>query len=72
MTCVWFHVQRVLQELVEADEPVRSYDELEPRARELVDELRERQAAVVRGELDLEGGFDDFRVVLGDADDAVH
>lgn len=35
-------------------------------ARALLEEMRERQAAIASGEFDLENSFDDFRVVLGE------
>ncbi|CAG9466502.1 unnamed protein product [Pedinophyceae sp. YPF-701] len=56
----------ILQEMVDADEPVQSYDELDPEAQDIVDQLRERQALVAAGHIDLERSFDDFRLVLGD------
>jgi hypothetical protein len=34
--------------------------------RDIFDDLRERQAMVSAGWIDLENSFDDFRVVIGD------
>ena len=38
-----------------------------PGAAALLEALRERQALVAGGALDLEASFDDFRLVVGDA-----
>ncbi|GAX80713.1 hypothetical protein CEUSTIGMA_g8148.t1 [Chlamydomonas eustigma] len=56
----------LLKEAVEADEPVVSYDDMDVDAREIFEDLRERQAMVSAGWIDLENSFDDFRVVIGD------
>ncbi|KAL6753005.1 hypothetical protein V8C86DRAFT_2736475 [Haematococcus lacustris] len=56
----------VLQEALAADEPHQAYDQLDPEAQALVDDLRERQWLVSQGHMDLKHGFDDFRLVLGD------
>ncbi|CAD7697348.1 unnamed protein product, partial [Ostreobium quekettii] len=55
----------VLQDLVSADEPVVPYDDLDDRAKELIEDIQERQQMVHEGLIDLEG-FDDFRVVIGE------
>ncbi|PNH03506.1 hypothetical protein TSOC_010430 [Tetrabaena socialis] len=57
---------QVLQEAVDADEPVVACDQLDEGARALLAELLDRQAAVAEGEFDLENSFDDFRLVVGD------
>ena len=57
---------QLLKEAVEADEPVVGCDEMDPGAREILEDLRERQAMVAAGMIDLETSFDDFRVVIGD------
>jgi len=59
------HVQ-LLQEAVEADEPVVGVDDLDEGAREILESLRDRQAMVAAGLFDLKNSFDDFRVVIGD------
>ena len=59
----------VLQELVHADEPAQSYEDLPDEAKDLVDELRERQELVSEGLIDPDI-FDDFRCVLSDGDGA--
>ena len=59
----------ILQELVHADEPIPSYDDLPDEAKDLVDELRERQELVSEGLIDPDI-FDDFRCVLSDGDGA--
>ena len=59
----------VLQELVHADEPTPSYEDLPDEAKDLVDELRERQELVSEGLIDPDI-FDDFRCVLSDGDGA--
>ena len=59
----------VLQELVRADEATPSYDDLPEDAKDLVDELRERQELVSEGLIDPDI-FDDFRCVLSDGDGA--
>jgi hypothetical protein len=56
----------ILKEAVEADDPEAAAAELGPEARELVEALRERQALVNAGMIDLENRFDDFRIVLGE------
>lgn len=56
----------VLKELVTADEPVKGYDEMDERSRELVDNIREHQELVQQGLVDPRGGFDEFRLVLGE------
>ncbi|KAJ9521076.1 hypothetical protein QJQ45_022828, partial [Haematococcus lacustris] len=66
----------VLQEALAADEPHQAYDQLDPEAQALVDDLRERQWLVSQGHMDIKHGFDDFRlavrtVVLGDTRPAV-
>jgi hypothetical protein len=50
-----------------ADEPTVPYDSMDPEAKELLDSLLERQAYVNAGLIDLENGFDDFRVVIGES-----
>lgn len=63
------HAQ-ILQEAVHCDDDARhgpSVDELGPEAALLLEELRERQELVASGQLDLEHGFDDFRLAIGDA-----
>lgn len=42
------------------------YDEMDENAKDLLDSLLERQAMVNSGMIDLENGFDDFRLVLGE------
>eukprot|EP00963_Diacronema_lutheri_P012210 scaffold1671_cov344-Pavlova_lutheri.AAC.39 len=59
----------VLKELVHADEPTVPYDELDDDAKELLEELRERQELINEGLIDPEA-FDDFRCVIGDGDGA--
>ena len=59
----------VLKELVNADEPTIPYDELDDDAKELLEELRERQELINEGLIDPET-FDDFRCVIGDGDGA--
>ncbi|QDZ19821.1 hypothetical protein HOP50_03g23370 [Chloropicon primus] len=59
----------VLQELVHADEPAQSYEDLPEESKDLVDELRERQELVSEGLIDPDI-FDDFRCVLSDGDGA--
>eukprot|EP01023_Acetabularia_acetabulum_P000455 TRINITY_DN10175_c0_g1_i1.p1 TRINITY_DN10175_c0_g1~~TRINITY_DN10175_c0_g1_i1.p1 ORF type:complete len:341 (+),score=52.95 TRINITY_DN10175_c0_g1_i1:78-1100(+) len=54
----------LLKELVDADEGVRK-EELDFESQLLLEEMRERQELISKGELDIEGGFDDFRIVLG-------
>lgn len=56
----------LLQEAVDADEPVVPYDEMNDEAKELLERLLERQAMVHQGSIDLQNGFDDFRVVIGE------
>ncbi|KAG1659791.1 hypothetical protein FOA52_015892 [Chlamydomonas sp. UWO 241] len=60
------HVE-LLREAVDADEPTVGCDDLDDGARQILDELRERQALVAAGWLDLETSFDDYRLVIGDA-----
>lgn len=55
----------VLQGLVNADEPSQSYDEMDEEARMLLEQLRDRQAMLSQGVIDLENGFDDFRLSIG-------
>lgn len=59
------HVQ-VLSELLAADDPLCRVDEMDDDAQDLLADLLDRQRMVASGELDLERGFDDFRIVLGD------
>mmetsp|Transcript_1584 Transcript_1584/g.4062 ORF Transcript_1584/g.4062 Transcript_1584/m.4062 type:complete len:263 (-) Transcript_1584:657-1445(-) len=62
--------QAVLSEMMQnSDEPVPSYAELDQETQDLVDELRERQELVAEGVIDPDI-FDDFRLVLSDADGA--
>jgi len=56
----------LLKEAVEADEPVVPYDEMSDEAKELLERLLDRQAMVNEGYIDIENGFDDFRVVIGE------
>jgi hypothetical protein len=60
----------LLQEAVQADEGLGGGPggggPLDPSSLALLEELRERQAMVASGELDLERSFDDFRVVVGE------
>ncbi len=63
----------LLQEAVQADEGPgggglggQQGGGMDPAALALLEELRERQAMVASGELDLERSFDDFRVVVGE------
>ena len=58
------HTQ-LLQEAVDADEPVVPYDKLDQGAKQIISDVMQRQALVASGALDLENGLDDFRVVLG-------
>ena len=60
---------QVLHELVHADEAVPCYEDLDDDAKDLVDELRERQELAAEGLIDPET-FDDFRCVLSDGDGA--
>ena len=60
---------QVLQEMALVDEEHVSYEEMDEQTRDLVDEMRERREAMATGELDPDG-FDDFRLVLSDADGA--
>jgi hypothetical protein len=50
----------------DADEPSPAYDELDDGAKDLLESLLERQAMVNAGLIDLENGFDDFRLVIGE------
>ena len=52
-----------------ADEAVPCYEDLDDDAKDLVDELRERQELAAEGLIDPET-FDDFRCVLSDGDGA--
>eukprot|EP01025_Chloroclados_australasicus_P007982 TRINITY_DN12725_c0_g2_i1.p1 TRINITY_DN12725_c0_g2~~TRINITY_DN12725_c0_g2_i1.p1 ORF type:complete len:228 (-),score=30.60 TRINITY_DN12725_c0_g2_i1:479-1162(-) len=54
----------LLQELVDADEGFRK-EELDVESQLLIEEMRERQELISRGEIDIEG-LDDFRIVLGE------
>ena len=56
----------ILQELVQADEPAVAYDDLDERAKDLVDEVRERQQLIAEGLIDPDA-FDDFRCVIGES-----
>ena len=56
----------LLQDAVNSDEPHTSYDDMDDSAKDLLDSILERQAYVNAGLLDLENGFDDFRIVLSD------
>ena len=58
-----------LQEMAMVDDEHVSYDEMDEHTKELVDEMRERRQAMASGEIDPDG-FDDFRIVLSDADGA--
>lgn len=60
------NTDQLLKEAVEADEPSVGYDDMDEGAREIYEDLRERQAMVSCGMIDLERSFDDFRVVIGD------
>ena len=53
--------------MLAADDPVQAYDDLPESSKELIDEMRERQAMVSSGEIDLETSMDDFRLVVGDS-----
>lgn len=57
----------LLQDAVQSDEPTQAYDEMDHEAKELLESLLDRQACVNAGLIDLENGFDDFRVVLGES-----
>ena len=57
----------ILKDAVEADEPHVSYDDMDDSAKDLLDSMLERQAYINAGMLDLENGFDDFRIVLSDS-----
>lgn len=56
----------LLKEAVEADEPLVPYDEMSDEAKELLERLLDRQAMVNQGYIDIENGFDEFRVVIGE------
>ena len=60
----------ILQELVQADEPAVAYDDLDERAKDLVNEVRERQQLIAEGLIDPDA-FDDFRCVIGESTDAI-
>ena len=57
----------LLKDAVNADEPQTSYDDMDESAKDLLDSMLERQAYINSGLLDLENGFDDFRIVLSDS-----
>ena len=57
----------ILKDAVDADEPHVSYDDMDESAKDLLDSMLERQAYINAGMLDLENGFDDFRIVLSDS-----
>jgi len=57
--------RQVLTEVVGADDPPLREDELDEGARELLRDMRERQAMVASGEIDLEASFDDFQIAVG-------
>lgn len=63
--------QEILTELVNADEPTPSYDELDQRSKDLIDEIQERQELMAEGIIDPLNGFDDFRCVIGESEDAI-
>ena len=56
----------LLKDAVDADEPHVAYDDMDEGAKDLLDSMLERQAYINAGMLDLENGFDDFRIVLSD------
>jgi hypothetical protein len=56
----------ILREAVDADEPLTPYDDLDERAKDLIEDIQERQRMIQTGEFDLENSFDDFRVVIGE------
>ena len=58
----------VLRELAQADEPMETWEALDERARDLVEDIQEHQAMINEGLVDPVNGFDDFRVVIGDGD----
>mmetsp|Transcript_2017 Transcript_2017/g.5601 ORF Transcript_2017/g.5601 Transcript_2017/m.5601 type:complete len:689 (+) Transcript_2017:597-2663(+) len=60
----------ILQELVNADEPCTPYDELDEKSKDLIDEIQERQQLIAEGLIDPEG-FDDFRCVIGENEQAI-
>ena len=57
----------LLKDAVNADEPHVSYDDMDESSKDLLDSMLERQAYINSGLLDLENGFDDFRIVLSDS-----
>ena len=57
---------QILKEMMAADDPAQAYDDLSESAKDIVDEMRERQAMVASGEINLETSMDDYRLVLGD------
>lgn len=57
----------LLKDAVDADEPHVSYDDMDESSKDLLDSMLERQAYINAGMLDLENGFDDFRIVLSDS-----
>jgi len=63
--------QEILGELVNADEPMPNYDDLDQRSKDLIDEIQERQELMAEGVIDPIDGFDDFRCVIGESEDAI-
>ncbi|KAI8112241.1 hypothetical protein M9434_003565 [Picochlorum sp. BPE23] len=57
----------LLKDAVNADEPHVSYDDMDESSKDLLESMLERQAYINSGLLDLENGFDDFRIVLSDS-----
>jgi hypothetical protein len=60
---------QILTEAVQCEEDAAqgpSLDQMGPEAAVLWEDLQERAAMVASGELDLQHGFDDFRIVIGD------
>ena len=57
----------LLKDAVDADEPHVSYDDMDDSAKDLLDSMLERQSYINAGMIDLENGFDDFRIVLSDS-----
>ena len=57
----------LLKDAVDADEPHVAYDDMDDSAKDLLDSMLERQSYINSGMLDLENGFDDFRIVLSDS-----
>uniref|UniRef100_A0A061RC05 Uncharacterized protein n=1 Tax=Tetraselmis sp. GSL018 TaxID=582737 RepID=A0A061RC05_9CHLO len=56
----------MLKEMVAAEDEVQAYDDIPPESKRLIEEIRERQAMISEGLIDLENGFDDFRIAVGD------